>query len=224
MTKRMIFPILLGLVGCAILVALGVWQVQRLAWKEAMLADIDARIAADPVALPQSPDPDADRFLPVTVEGTFADDTLRILVSQKQLGAGYRLITPFQTAGRRIMVDRGILPIAADTPPPPQGAVTLTGNLHWPDEVDSYTPDPDLARNIWFARDVPRMADTLGTEPLLMVLKSTSAPEPQVTPYPVSRAGIPNDHLSYAITWFSLAVIWLGMTLILLWRIRQRSL
>ena len=223
MTKRMIFPLLLGLVGCAILISLGTWQVQRLAWKEAMLAEIDARIAAPPVAIPAQPDPEADRFLPVQATGTIGDARLRILVSQKQIGAGYRIISPFTTGGRTILIDRGILPIAADLPAPPPGEVTATGNLHWPSEVDSYTPEPDTTRDIWFARDVPRMAEALNAEPILLVLRNATPPTPQIVPLPVSRAGIPNDHLSYAVTWFSLAIIWFGMTAFLLWRIRQRT-
>ncbi|PTX56973.1 surfeit locus 1 family protein [Litoreibacter ponti] len=224
MIKRMIFPLLLGLAGCAILMSLGLWQVQRLDWKETMLAEIDARIAAAPVAVPATPDPQADRFLPVTATGTIGAERLRILVSQKKIGAGYRIISPFMTEdGRTILLDRGILPIQAELPAPPAGPVTVQGNLHWPDEVDDYTPEPDLGRDIWFARDVPRMADALGTEPVLLVLRASEPASPAITPLPVSRAGIPNDHLSYAVTWFSLAVIWFGMTVFLLWRIRQRT-
>lgn len=223
MTKRMILPLLFGIIGCAILISLGVWQVNRLAWKEAMLSEIDARIATAPVALPDNPDPDAHTFLPVQATGTYGTDYIRVLVSQKQIGAGYRIISPFVTDGRTIMVDRGILPIEEDTPPAPTGEVVVAGNIHWPQEVDSYTPEPDEARNIWFARDVDRMAATLGTEPVLLILRNATPATPQITPLPVSRAGIPNDHLSYAITWFSLAVIWFGMTVFLLWRIRQRT-
>ncbi|SFR58127.1 SURF1 family protein [Litoreibacter janthinus] len=223
MTKRMILPLLFGLIGCAILVSLGTWQVKRLAWKEAMLSEIDARIGAEPVALPDQLDADVDRFLPVTATGTFGADRLRVLVSQKQVGAGYRIISPFMTQGRTILVDRGVLPIADDLPAVPTGDVTVTGNLHWPDEVDSYTPEPDEARDIWFARDVDRMASKLGTEHVLLILRNANPATPEITPLPVSRTGIPNDHLSYAITWFSLAVIWFGMTVFLLWRIRQRT-
>lgn len=223
MIKRMIFPLLLGLIGCAILISLGTWQVQRLAWKESMLAEIDIRIAAAPVAVPAQPDPEADRFLPVSASGVLGDTSLRILVSQKQIGAGYRIITPFTTDGRTLLLDRGILPIADETPAAPSGPITLTGNLHWPNEVDSYTPEPDIKRDIWFARDVPRMAQALGAEPILIVLRQATPATPEIIPLPVSRTGIPNDHLSYAITWFSLAVIWFVMTAFLLWRIRQRT-
>ena len=210
--KRLIAPLLIGGLGAAVLISLGLWQVERLQWKEAVLAEIEARIAATPVALPRSPDPDADRFLPVVAEGTFGDGTIRILVSQKGAGAGYRLISPFETDGRRILIDRGFLPVADDTPALPEGVVTVAGNLHWPEEIDSFTPEPDEAANIWFARDVPVLAEVLETEPVLIILRQRSFQDPGVTPLPVDTGGIPNDHLEYAVTWFGLAAVWVAMT------------
>ena len=100
------------------------------------------------------------------------------------------------------------------------GTATLTGNLQWPQEVDSFTPEADMDRNIWFARDVDVMAETLDTEPLLIVMREGAGPDPKITPLPVDTARIPNDHLQYAITWFSLAAIWLAMTVLFLRRRR----
>ena len=103
MLRRMIFPLLIGLLGGAILISLGVWQVNRLAWKEGVLADIADRLVAAPVALPNDPDPQRDRYLPVTVTGRFTGDQLDVLVSRKQIGAGVRVIEAFETDdGRRI--------------------------------------------------------------------------------------------------------------------------
>jgi len=65
------------------------------------------------------------------------------------------------------------------------------------------------------------MAEVLGTEPVLVVTRKLSEPEVGVSPLPVDTSGIPNDHLSYAITWFSLAVIWAAMTGFFIWRMRQ---
>ncbi|APE44183.1 cytochrome oxidase biogenesis protein Surf1, facilitates heme A insertion [Sulfitobacter alexandrii] len=210
--SRALFVILIGLGGAAILIGLGIWQVQRLAWKEGVLADINARIEAPAQALPDRPDPETDAYLPVEVTGTLEGATLRVLVSQKDEGAGYRLISAMDTGARRILVDRGFIPTAADMPGLPQGAVTVTGNLQWPQETDSFTPEPDRAANIWFARDVQTMAETLDTEPVLVVARAVSWNAAPVTPLPVDTARIPNDHLQYAITWFSLAAIWLAMS------------
>jgi len=222
MIRRILAPLIFGIAGAAVLTALGVWQLQRLAWKEGVLAEIEARIAAEPVDLPASLDPDADRYLPVRAEGQFAGDTLRVLVSMRGAGAGYRLITPFETGGRVILIDRGFLPVAADTASPPAGLVTVSGNLHWPDEVDGFTPEADIAENIWFARDVPAMAAHLGTDPILIIARSVSGDDAML-PLPVTTEGIPNNHLGYAIQWFGLALVWLGMTGFLVWRITRRT-
>jgi surfeit locus 1 family protein len=218
---RFLLPLIFGLLGTVVLVGLGVWQMQRLDWKEAILADIDARITAAPVALPEQPDPQADRYLPVTVTGVLQDPAIRVLVSQKQVGAGYRIIRPMQVGERLIMVDLGFLPIQSSTPAVPSDPVTVQGNLHWPDEVDSYTPAPDLDADIWFARDLSLMADHLGTAPVLVVARSTSLPDSALAPLPVDTSGIPNDHLGYAVTWFGLAIVWVMMTGFFLWRIRK---
>ena len=223
MTRRMIWPLLFGLFGTAILIGLGVWQVQRLAWKEDMLAGIEARIGAAPVALPVAAEPGADRYMPVTATGDWTAETLLVLASVKQVGAVYRVISVLDTGGRRVLVDRGTIPVDQRDRVIADGSVAIDGNLHWPAEVDSFTPEPDAGGGLWFARDVPAMAEALGTEPLLIVARSVLPPDPAITPRPVGTEGIPNDHLSYAITWFSLAIVWLGMTVFLLWRIRQRT-
>ncbi|MEN9409373.1 MAG: hypothetical protein RL216_1347 [Pseudomonadota bacterium] len=222
MTRRMIVPLLIGLLGGAILISLGVWQLQRLAWKEGVLADIAARIIADPVALPATLDPAVDRYKPVTVTGRFTGEHLDVLVSRKQIGAGVRVIEAFETAdGRRILIDRGFLTDDQRAAPRESGAATVEGNLHWPDETDSYTPPPDPKTGLWFARDVAAMAQALNTEATFIVARKPTGGA--IEPMPVDTSGIPNDHMNYAITWFSLAAVWLGMTAYLLWRIRQRT-
>ncbi|MBQ0717767.1 MAG: SURF1 family protein [Sulfitobacter litoralis] len=219
--RRTLFLLIVGLGGAAILIWLGVWQIQRLAWKEAIIADINTRIAAAPVDLPASVNRDLDAYLPVTVSGTFEQGEVHVLVSQKDVGAGYRIITPFVLEdGRRIMVDRGFAVASAKNVARSDGPATVTGNLQWPQETDSFTPEADLKGNIWFARDVPAMARTLGTQPVLLVTRSSTPPAAGISPLPVDTARIPNDHLQYAITWFSLAAIWLGMSLFFLRRRR----
>ncbi|SDI67773.1 SURF1 family protein [Lutimaribacter saemankumensis] len=220
--QRILVPLIFGLAGVAVLVGLGTWQVQRLEWKRGILNDIEARIAADPVTLPADPDPEADRYLPVRVTGRIGDqDPLRVLVSQKQVGAGYRLISALDTDQGRVLLDRGFIRVADAIPPAPGGPVTVTGNLHWPDDRNSSTPENDVAGNTWFARDVAQMAGVLNTRPLLVVVRSVSPADKGVTPLPVDSSGIPNDHLEYAITWYSLALIWAAMTGYFLWRNRR---
>lgn len=218
--RRVLFLLIFGLTGFGVLVALGSWQVQRLAWKEGVLADIDARIIGAPAALPDNPDPDADRYRPVTVTGEMLPDELHVLVSLKRVGPGYRIIAPFLTNERMILIDRGFISLEDRDTPRALGAMEVAGNLHWPQEVDSFTPEPDTRENIWFARDVPALAEALGTEPILLIARSPT--DPNITPLPVDSAGIPNDHLQYAVTWFGLAAVWAGMTGFFLWRTRAR--
>ena len=211
MHRTGVIPLIFGIAGVAVLLGLGKWQLDRLAWKEGLLADIEARIAADPVALPETADPETDRYLPVEATGRIGARALRVLVSRKQVGAGYRLVSAFDTGGRRLLLDRGFIPVE-DAIPEPEGEVRVTGNLHWPDDRLASTPANDVAGNTWFARDIAPMAEELDTEPLLIVAREVSPPEQGVTPLPVDTSGIPNDHLEYAITWFSLAAIWAAMT------------
>ncbi len=222
--KRYLAPLILGIAGVAVLLSLGIWQVQRLAWKRAMLAEIEARIRDAPVPLPGPADAARDRYLPVRAVGDIGAEHIAVLASQKNIGAGYRIVSPFNTEdGRRVMVDRGFVALEARDGVTAAPAVAVEGNLHWPDETDDWTPAPDLEAGIWFAREVPAMALALDTEPLLIVARDIQPASPGLTPRPVGTEGIPNDHLYYAITWFSLALIWAGMTLYLLWRIRART-
>ena len=224
MNRRYIFPILLGLVGAGILVSLGNWQLHRLAWKEALLAQINAQIAQAPVALPAHPDPQRDQYLAVTAAGHVDPGAIKVLTSETEKGPGYRLISPFTTAdGRHVMVDRGFIPQAQADAPLPAFDTTVTGNLDWPRETDAFTPAPDLAAGLWFARDVNRMAASLKVEPVLIVARTLPGDSAALTPIPVDTSGIRNQHLNYAITWFSLAAVWLGMTGLLLWRIRRKQ-
>ena len=220
--RRYLFPVILGLVGVAVLASLGVWQLQRAQWKQGLLDDIRAGIEAEPVFLPAQVDRSM-KYLPVFVRGTTTGEEILIL-SGTQTQAGYQVISGLITEdGRRIMVDRGFIPQQARQTPRPPAALTVEGNLHWPDEKSAATPEPNLAENIWFARDVPRMAEALGTEPVLVVARVVAGDTQGITPIPVGVEGIPNNHLSYALQWFMLAATWAGMTGFLIWRINRRS-
>ncbi len=222
MLRKMFFPILLGLAGCAVLISLGVWQVQRMHWKAGVLAEIEAMIHDAPVPLMAAPDPAADKFRPVTVEGRFTGDVIEVLFGIKGASPGVLVIEAFETAeGRRIMVDRGFVEDEARALPRGNGATRVVGNLHWPIDATSSTPPPDTKTGLWFARDVPAMAAKLNAEPTLIVAREPTGDG--ITPVPVNTSSIPNDHWGYAITWFSLALVWAVMTLVLVWRIRRQT-
>ncbi len=225
--RRIVFPLILGLGGIAILLALGFWQLRRMEWKETMLAEISARIGGVPMALPAAAgaDPAALKYTPVEVDGATTGQEILVLTGQKGVGPGYEVIAAFETGdGRRVLLDRGFIGEDLRRAARPPVPLIVTGNLHWPSETDNYTPAPDLAAGVWYARDVAAMAAHLDTEPLLIVAAHAAGDAQGIAPVPLGIAGIPNDHLNYAITWFSLAAVWAGMTAFLLWRIRQREI
>ncbi|MEM7719312.1 MAG: SURF1 family protein [Pseudomonadota bacterium] len=222
--RRFVGPALLGLSGTIVLASLGYWQVQRLEWKEGILAEIEARIADAPEALPTALSEDEHKYMPVRVQGDLGAEHLRVLTSVPRVGPGHRVISVLTTEGdRRILIDEGFVPEGGNTTPGAAVGVTVTGNVHWPDDVNSSTPDPDLSSGLFFGRDVVQMAETLGTEPTLVVLKLIEGTPERATPLPVTTEGIPNSHLGYAVQWFGLALVWAGMTLFLLWRTARQT-
>ena len=224
MKKHIIIALLFGLIGAGILSGLGLWQLGRMQWKAGMLAQIEARIGSAPVAIPLRPDAVRDQYLPVRMTGRVLPEEIHVLASVQKIGAGYRIISVFEGEdGRRVMLDRGFVAIAAKDAPRPEVGAEIVGNLHWPDEINSATPAPDLAAEIWFARDVPAMAKVLRTEPVLLVQRQSSEAVLVTSPFPVTSSGIPNRHLEYVVTWFGLALVWLGMTAYLIWRIRRKE-
>ncbi|WP_431300357.1 SURF1 family protein [Tabrizicola sp. BL-A-41-H6] len=221
MIRSVAFAVILGLAGVGVLVSLGVWQLHRLEWKEAIIAGAEAMMAQDPVALPATLDPVADRYRAVTATGRFTGEEAHVLTSTREMGPGFLVIAAFETDGRRILVDRGFVPETEKTTPRPPRDAKVVGNLNWPDDVNSSTPPYDADRQIWYGRDLGGIASLLGTEPVLVIARADTGDG--IVPQPVTTAGFRNDHFNYAVTWFSLAAVWLGMTLYLLWRIRARS-
>lgn len=215
-------PIIIGLGGLSTLLALGFWQLDRLGWKRGIIAEAERRLSLSPVALPVDLDPLRDDYLPVFVEGRFAGDELYHLTSKKPQGPGFDIIAPFEADdGRRILIERGYVPQDQRDPATrraPEGTQRIEGFLRWPDDVNRFTPDPDPAKRIWYARNVPSLSGAAQTDPVMIVQAPTGAQG-----YPRGRAvavRIRNNHLQYALTWFSIAVIWLVMTVIWMRRLR----
>lgn len=226
MNTRLIGAGLFGVVGVAILLSLGFWQLRRLEWKLDLIAQVEARIHNAPVAVPTDANAARDRYLPVRAEGRFTGEAVNVLSSGgADGGPGFRVIAVLETPeGRRLLVDRGFVPEAARAGLALAAeGVTVTGNLDWPADRDSYTPAPDAGRNLWFARDPVPIAEALDAEPLLIVARSDSAAAPPLVTQPLNGAAFHNDHLEYALTWFLLAGVWAMMTIGLLWRIRRTT-
>ena len=218
MLRKILFPLILGVAGCGVLISLGLWQVDRLAWKEDILAEIDNRLLAEPVPLTPDVTESKNEYTRVTINGTPTGDELHVLVSGTAAGTGYRVISKVETPLGPILVDQGLLPLDAKDAPALIAPMDITGTLLWPDDQNSSTPDPDLDANIWFARNVATMAARLDTLPLMVIATTATPADPRLTPLPVNTAAIKNDHFEYAVTWFLLALVWAIMTLFLILR------
>jgi surfeit locus 1 family protein len=225
---------LLTVVGCAILLSLMQWQIGRLAWKEALIDTLEARLAAAPVALPGTFDRDDDEFRRVGVTGRFTGERGRhgfgdaaFLTGQRPHGPGYRVVQPFQTNdGRRVLVDRGYVPLdekneggaAARPTPAPEGEIDLVAALRWPQEADFFADDTaGPADNVWLTRDVAVLAPLWDTEPVLLVAETPTGEGRFPLPLPPG-INLPNDHLEYAVTWGGMALVWAVMGALLTWR------
>ncbi len=216
---HLIFPLCLGVLGFALLTGLGLWQLQRLAWKDAIITDIERALDAAPVAMPAVPDPDVHQYLAVDVRGSLTGEGVRVLTSRQEAGPGYRVIAVLETEGRRLLADLGFRAESEQVQLVTGEPIRIVGNVHWPDEHDPlFTPDPE--GDLWFARDVPVMAAVLGVEPVLVVRRTSEPDVDGVAAWPVDVSGIRNTHLEYAITWFGLAAVWLLMTGFWLHRLR----
>jgi surfeit locus 1 family protein len=197
---------------------LGAWQVQRLHWKEGLIAERAAALAAP--AIPAPSDDAAARgveFRHVTAEGVLLNDKEIFLGATAEDGdSGYQILTPLREHGGRIIfVNRGFIPSrlkdrALRSAGEPDGPVRIRGLLRLPPDgrPNWFLPDnrPDL--NYWFWVDLPAMAaaDKLGGVAGFYI-DADATPNPGGWPQGgVTRLALPNNHLQYAITWFSLAV------------------
>lgn len=208
-TKTRVFFLGLGVGGFAILISLGYWQLQRLSQKEALIGEIERRASAAPVPLPRDIT-EKDNFLRVEFEGVLDGSEAHVLSSRKILGPGFQIVASMKTGPRDIMVDLGFVR-EAEKNERRLGAVKVLGTVFFPNDIDpKFTPDPDLEKNIFFARDLPRMSEFLNSEPVLIV--ATQLTPDLGTKSAPPHHNLPNNHLQYAITWFSLALVWLSMT------------
>jgi surfeit locus 1 family protein len=220
--RRYVFPVLMGIVGVAVLMNLGFWQLRRMEEKRAYIDQIEARIGNAAIPLPAVPEEGPHKSQAVYADGRLTGEYLEVLAGQEGASPGVLVIEAFALpGGRRIMVQRGFLEEEARTAPRPPRDARVEGNLHWPQDTTSSTPPPDEKTGMWFARDVPAMADKLDTEPTLIVASQPTGDG--IAPVPVDTSRIPNDHWGYAIQWFLLAATWAGMTLFLVWRTRTRK-
>jgi surfeit locus 1 family protein len=219
---------------------LGVWQVERLGEKEALIAEVDARLHQAPEALPpvqtwRTLDPQSLTFHPVTVTGHFLADKASLVFTSLSddakghyNGPGYWVMVPFVTAeGGTVYVNRGFVPQGQgpDFVKPsaiPSGQQTVTGVALAPEASGPFTPPPDTAHNIEWVRDPTRIAKLLNIDitKLAPFTIDVVAGAPNALPQGGETVvDFPNNHLGYAMTWFGFAL--LTPALLAVWIRRQ---
>jgi cytochrome oxidase assembly protein ShyY1 len=218
----------------ACLIGLGVWQLQRKQEKVTLIAALTQRLAAAPVALPPpetwpSLTPARDEFRRVTLHATRdAAPPAFVFTSGSALrpdvsGIGTWVFAPLRTtAGQTVVVNLGFVPDGQTAASAATGAMTLTGYLRFPEQQGWFTPQPDLARRTWYARDPGAMAAALGWGEVAPFYLDLEAPAPAAgwpKPGPLA-VHLRDQHLQYALTWFGLAAV--VMVTFAVWLFGQR--
>ncbi len=228
--RQLLVPAMCTLLMGTLLVGLGVWQIKRLAWKEALIARVEGQARAAPQPLPPPADwaamaPGDYEFRHVGVDGTFDQAAETLILRASADGPGYHVITPLRLAGGgMVLVDRGYVPLDRKAPASREagevsGPVHLTGLLRAPEPRNFFTPaDTDGA---FFTRDPRKIA---AYHHLAAVAPFSIDADPAMTntggwPKPgLVELALPNNHLSYALTWFGLALGLAGVFTAYAWK------
>jgi surfeit locus 1 family protein len=228
-----------ALITCALLLivlfaGLGTWQVYRLQWKLDLIARVDARVHAAPVAAPSAAhwaqvSRQNDEYRHVRLAGTYLYELTTPVQALSELGSGFWLLTPLcQADGSVVLVNRGFIPVTEGGPvryPARRAApdacrqqgepVTLTGLLRIAEPGGGFLRDNDPVGNRWYSRDVPAIAQARGLSRVAPYFVDAAArQDPAAAPqHPVGGLTVisfPNSHLVYALTWYALALMVAG--------------
>jgi len=230
----------LAILAFAVLVALGSWQVQRLHWKEGLIATIHQRIAAPPMSIDSmearyARSGDVD-YWPVEVRGTFVNAGERHFLATHEGRSGFFIYTPLRLPyGRYVFVNRGFVPYSLKDPATRpasviEGEVTVKGPGRNPltAKPSSLVPDNEPAKNVFYWKDLDAMSATAGLPLRAVVLPffidADATPNPGGLPIGgVTIVDLPNNHLQYALTWYGLAAALGAVTILWLHGRQQRS-
>ena len=235
---RKALAIVSGAIVFLILIGLGTWQVQRLHWKEGLIATIASRMAEPPVdllaVLKADPDVAAQEYRLVRVDGTFDHRFERHFLATFKGQAGFNVYTPLKLDdGDWIFVNRGFVPYDRKDPSTRQqgqvqGRLTVTGLLRpvLAEKPSSMVPDNEPGKNIFYWKDIRAMAASSGlpadAKVLGLFVDADDAPNPGGLPVGgTTIVDLPNNHLQYAVTWYGLAAALAGV--LIAWLLRQRK-
>ncbi|WP_180899536.1 SURF1 family protein [Martelella soudanensis] len=201
----------------AVFAALGIWQVYRLQWKLDLIAAVDARVAA-----PVAPAPghgaavtrENDAYRHVSVTGSYIEMAQTLIYYPTQLGAGYFVMTPLlRNDGSYVLINRGFVPEGKEGDPadyrPPAGEVTVEGLLRMPESKGwLFSRASDPVNGKWYRRDVASIMATRGLVPFApyFIDAAASGPPGQLPIGGLTVVKFRNSHLSYALTWFAMAL------------------
>lgn len=231
-----LLPLLVTVLGVAVLLGLGAWQLDRRAGKHALIATLESRLAADPVPLPaRIDDPKAWEFRRVTLTGRFVEGRDLLLSGRPRQGwAGYELVSLFQPTGGgpAVLVNRGFVPLEWRDPAArpsdalPAGTLVVTGVARLPAPRLFMQPENDpMKMGAWVWLDMPAVTAALGVgeaAPLVVELQTLNGQAPKGRPEPNRRRiDLPDNHLLYAVTWWALAAALAAIYI--LWRRLKRK-
>ena len=204
------------LAALVLLVSLGTWQMNRLHWKEALIAERYAALAAPAEPLPADADWPAWEFRRVEVQGTFRHDLEQLYGASGRGGQlGHHVLTPLvRPDGTALLVDRGWVPADRSHPATrregqPAGPVAIAGIARYRGEDTSnwFTPANQPDQAMWFSYDIAALGRAVGLPLLPVVVEADDRPNPGGLPIGgLTHIQLPNDHLQYAITWYGLAL------------------
>lgn len=199
--------------------ALGVWQVERRAWKLALIQSVDERVHAPPVDAPGPADwpgfdATAQAYRHVRLTGTFDHPHETLVQASTARGTGFWVITPLRlVGGGTVLVNRGFVPPERREPTQrdagPQGEVRVAGLLRASEPGGMFPRRNDPTVDRWFSRDVPAIAAARGLDEVAPYFVDADAtPGGEGTPVGgLTVIAFPNSHLVYALTWFGLALM-----------------
>jgi surfeit locus 1 family protein len=203
----------------AALLALGTWQVRRRAWKLDLIAQVDARLRAAPVAAPTTAGP-GDAYRRIVATGRFIAGRDSFVQASTVRGPGWWVLTPLRTSGRTILVNRGYVPKRI-VRPASTAVVTVTGLLRLSEPRGGFLRSNDPAADRWYSRDVAAIAARRGLGPVAPYFIDADATPRTAPGDPIGGLTVvrfPNSHLVYALTWYGLAAMaiagflyWLGI-------------
>ena len=234
--RGLLIPGIFTLISLAILIGLGTWQIERLIWKESVIARLEARLKAEPAPLPPVSDWASlnsanEDYRRIRVSGRYEGKQALVFrgsgkVAGQTSQPGYWVLGALRLSdGGAVLVNRGFVSLAWKDRPHdlPPGEVTVTGLLRAPEDRNMFTPADDPAKGQWYTRDPVAIARTLGIDRVaaFSIDEEAHAAAPGEPAGGATVIDIPNNHLSYAVTWYGLALTLLGVFAALVWKRRR---